>query len=77
MQERIQTRDDQQLVTCSPDTIAETIHISETDTSAVKTMTVPQTARSGINTDETTTRSKEGVLQVVVDPQGYRYQCIL
>ena len=55
----------------SRDTATETVQIPETDTSPVKTMAVLQSAFLGTNTDETTTRSMEGLPQEVVNPEGF------
>ena len=84
MQERSQSGEDQRQGISPPSTSAETVQISETDTSPVKTMTVLQSARPVTNDNETNSQSVEREPQEVVNPVGvcweqwwYRYLCIL
>ena len=70
MQERNHTGEGQQLVISPRDTASEMVHFPETDTLPIKTMTMLQSVRPGVNVDETTTQSMEGVTQETPNPAG-------
>ena len=53
-----------------PDTAAVTVKFPQTDTSPVKTMTILQNACTKANVDATTTQSREGVTQEIVNSVG-------